>query len=590
MGTSSRRGARRLFPIVLLIVILVIGFGSVRYLSAFKVDREPKVVIVGVTRGAASDLDRLAQAFSAGAPGYAVKTLASGAGGEIAWDGDPDQAGDGGGEAGVLDAREEARMLATLLKSGWIDCLFAEADSLRELGLPLAGPVFRQATLISVLFPSAHQSVTLDEASSIVTALTAGNPGPWPQSGLALLGLADRSPDRQLLEVAGVYPTAATVLDGRYPLTKDIGLAVRSPRGLAGLVGGLPLLGSWLQPNREAVDLFLEWMGSEEARAAFYGSEITLAAVGDVMLARKTQREIDQYGLDYPFKNVAERLSSADLTFCNLEAPLGDTGRPIPGKVIWLRGRPEFIECLKLAGFDVISVCNNHILDYDSPCMLQTLDLLDEAGIAYVGGGRNIEDARTPRIVEAGGLKLGFIGYTEFADSWLFWDYSYRRTFLADEDVPGCNPLDMTLVAADIARAKEMGADLVVVSYHWGWEDILYPAAFNPKNDLEAIARRTIDLGASVVLGHHPHIVQGFEVYRGGVIAYSLGNFVNDQAKPHQKEGTILELQIGPSGVLSARITPVWIESTAPRFMTGDEKKAMMEKIERISVGFRSRQ
>jgi poly-gamma-glutamate synthesis protein (capsule biosynthesis protein) len=147
----------------------------------------------------------------------------------------------------------------------------------------------------------------------------------------------------------------------------------------------------------------------------------------------------------------------------------------------------------------------------------------------------------------------------------------------------------MAMVAEDVARAKTE-ADLVVVVYHWGTEDIPYPQPFNPLNDLEAIARQTIDLGASVVLGTHPHAVQGYETYGGGLIAYSLGNFVNDQRRDTQKESMILELQMGPSGVLSARVTPCWIISTQPRFMQGDEARRLLEKIEEISAGFRDHQ
>ncbi|HCJ10159.1 MAG TPA: hypothetical protein DHW14_03195 [Clostridiales bacterium] len=556
----SSRGLRRLIPAVIFVLLMVIGFGSARYLAAFKVERGPGSLAVGVSPGVREDVERLVAAYLSADPECDVTLVES-----------------DGTHAGLLE----------LLRSGAVDGVFAETDLLERAGLQPDAAGFHQARLLSVDFPSPHRSVSLEEARSILAELEAGRPGPWPAAGLAVIGLAERSPDRQLLSVEGVYPTLDTVLDGSYPLATEVGFVLRRPSGLAAALSRLPGVGTWLEPNRAVVRAFAEWLGTAEARAAFHGvtGEITLAAVGDVMLARKTQREIDKYGLDYPFGNVAELLSSADITFCNLEAPLGDTGTPIPGKGIWLRGRPEFVECLKLAGMDVVSVCNNHILDYDSPCMLQTLDLLTEAGMVYVGGGRDEKDARTVRVVEADGIRLAFVGYTEFADSWLFWDYDYRRTFLAGEDTPGCNPLDMTIIAEDIARAKEM-ADIVVVSFHWGWEDIPYPQAFNPKNDCVAIAHQVIDLGASVVLGHHPHIVQGFEVYGGGVIAYSLGNFVNDQAKVHQKEGTILELQLSPEGVLSARITPVWIESTAPRFMEGDELRQMMEKIERLSAVF----
>lgn len=560
--SEASRRTRRLVPLVILLVVIAAGLlGSTRHLQAFKVEREPTVVLVGAQPELVAAAEQLATAYETTHAGFDVSVIALTA---------PDA-------------------LSAALENGAVDLVMAAMPDLSAAGLEAgAGSTLRLATLVSVPFPSDKLGVTLDEARSLIADVSAGGSGPWPDDPVTVIGLGQRTPDRQLLTVDGIYPTLAAVLDGSYPLFTEVALAGRELSGLAGLAAGLPGVSGWIAPNREAVADFVAWMTTDEARAACYGSagEFRFAAIGDVMLARKTQREIDQFGIEYAFGNVAERLSSADLTFCNLEAPLGDTGFAIPGKVIWLRGRPEFIQCLDHAGIDVVSVGNNHILDYDSPCMLQTLDLLEGAGMTYVGGGRNLEDARTVRVVEVGGTKVAFVGYTEFASSWLFWDYSHRRTFLASETEPGCNPLDMTIIAEDIARASEL-ADLVMVSFHWGTEDVRYPTPFDPFNpqDFEAIAHQVIDLGASVVLGHHPHIVQGFEVYNGGVIAYSLGNFVNDQAKPHQKEGTILELQIGPEGVLSARITPVWIESTAPDFMTGLQLQATMEIIEKISEG-----
>lgn len=549
-------------PVLVAVAVLAVAlFGSTSYLQAFKLEREPAVVVIGALPELTGAAELLALAYEAANSGIDVAVVA-------------------------VDAADE---LDAALEDGTVDLVFGAVTALEAAGLD-AGPepALRLATLVTVPFPSDKLSVTLDEARSLIAEVAAGGSGPWADDPVTVIGLGQRSPDRQLLTVDGVYPTLATVLDGTYPLSSEVGFARRELSGLAGFLAGLPGVEGWLAPNQEAVDGFYTWLSGAEARSAFYGAtgEFRLAAIGDVMLARKTQREIDQFGIQYAFGNVAERLSSADLTFCNLEAPLGDTGVAIPGKVIWLRGRPEFIQCLEHAGIDVVSVCNNHILDYDSPCMLQTLDLLEGAGMTYVGGGRNVDDARTVRVVEVAGTKVAFIGYTEFASSWLFWDYGHRRTFLASDTEPGCNPLDMAIIEEDIARAKEL-ADLVCVSFHWGTEDVRYPTPFDPFNpqDFEAIAHRVVDLGASVVLGHHPHIVQGFEVYRGAVIAYSLGNFVNDQARPHQKEGTILELQLGPEGVLSARVTPVWIESTAPDFMTGQQLQETMEVIEEISEG-----
>ena len=127
---------------------------------------------------------------------------------------------------------------------------------------------------------------------------------------------------------------------------------------------------------------------------------VSLMAVGDVMLARKVERLMQNHGTDYPFVRIENKLQEADITFGNLESPLSERGTPLPGKGICFRARPEMAARLKQAGFDVLSVANNHSLDYDTDAFLDTLDLLRSNQIEPVGGGRNIDEARQPIIIE----------------------------------------------------------------------------------------------------------------------------------------------------------------------------------------------
>ncbi|MBC7325254.1 MAG: CapA family protein, partial [Moorella sp. (in: Bacteria)] len=137
---------------------------------------------------------------------------------------------------------------------------------------------------------------------------------------------------------------------------------------------------------------------------------LTLAAVGDVMLARKVDTLMQSQGVGYPMAKLGSTLKAASLTFGNLESPLATTGKQIPGKGIWFRARPEAIQALKDGGFDIMNIANNHILDYDTPAFLETMDLLEKAGIKYCGGGRDIDQARQPAILEVKGTRLGFLG------------------------------------------------------------------------------------------------------------------------------------------------------------------------------------
>lgn len=575
----SLAAVKRLSLAVLAALLLAYLVSSGLYLRSFRLRRTPDTIPISASSAVRAEVQRLARAFTA-ETGIGVVLV------------DPP-----GGEGSMAD----------LLSSGVADCVLAEVGSLepapggvqggsgggdgpaaRVVAAPGA-PSLYLPTLLSVRFPSPRVEVSLEEARAIRDDLIAGGAGPWPGAGLEVICLADRSPGRQLLAVDGVYPTLQTVVSGAYPLSREARLYVRpGPAGFLGLFGRLPAVRRWLQPNVAALRELGAWLGTAGARAALYGTgdELTLTAVGDIWFARNVGKTIDENGLDYPFALVADRLRAADLTWCSLESPLGVTGTPLPGKLIWFRAKPETMQCLKPPGIDIVALANNHILDYDSPCLIETLDALDANHIAYCGAGRDETEARRPAVLEANGLKVAFLAYTEYADASLHWSYEYPRTFLAGEGVPGCNPLYLDIVGEDIARAKEV-ADLVVVGYHWGRENEPYPTPYHPWNNLPDIARKTIDLGACLVLGTHPHHVQGYEIRGNGLIAYSLGNFVTDQIEDTQREGMILDVELGPSGVLSARLTPVWSEGFRPRLMDAEEGRTLLETIERISLPYR---
>jgi len=577
----SLAAVRKASLVVLAALLLAYLVSSGLYLRSFRLRRTPDTIVISASTAVRADVQRLSRAFTA-ETGIGVVLV------------DPPR-----GEGSMAD----------LLSSGATDCALAEVGSLepapggvqggsgggdgpiaKVVTAPGAPPLYLP-TLLSVRFPSPQVAVSLEEARAIRDDLAAGGAGPWSGAGLEAIGLADRSPGRQLLAVEGVYPTLDTVVSGAYPLSSEMRLHIRcGPAGFLGLPGRIPSIRGWLQPNEVALREFGAWLGTAGARTALYGTaeELTLTAVGDIWFARNVGKMIDENGLDYPFAHVAEHLRAADITWCDLESPMGVTGTPLPGKLIWFRSKPETVQCLKPPGIDIVALANNHILDYDSPCLIETLDALDANHIAYCGAGRDETEARRPAVLEANGLKVAFLAYTEYADSSLHWSYDYPRTFLAGEGVPGCNPLYLDIVAEDIARARKV-ADLVVVGYHWGRENEPYPTPYHPWNNLPDIARKTIDLGACLVLGTHPHYVQGYEVRGNGLIAYSLGNFVTDQIEDTQREGMILDVQLGPSGVLSARITPVWSEGFRPQVMEVDQAQALLEEVERISRAYGQR-
>ena len=251
-------------------------------------------------------------------------------------------------------------------------------------------------------------------------------------------------------------------------------------------------------------------------------------------------------------------------------------GARLPGKGIWFRSAPEFAQELATAGVDVVTLANNHVLDYDDPAFDETLSNLSAAGIAVCGGGKNMAEARRPAVLSANGISVAFLGYSEFAH--IYWSVARPKRFVAGEASPGISPWDREVIVEDIRRAKSL-ADHVVVSFHWGDEYVSMPADRQVR-----LAHAAIDAGASVVHGHHPHVLQPVEVYHGGVIFYSLGNFVFDQKKPATVESMIAHVTFSPDAVVRAEIIPVRIEECRPRPLKAWAARAAVGKISLASA------
>ncbi len=279
---------------------------------------------------------------------------------------------------------------------------------------------------------------------------------------------------------------------------------------------------------------------------------ITFVAAGDVLLDRGIARKIKANGLDWPFEKVASELGAADIAFCNLECPLSDDGIKI-SKPICFRANPEYLQCVADAGFDVVSSGNNHALDCGRNGLVETLKHLDGAGIRCAGAGADLSAASAPVIMDVGGVKVALL-----ARNMLFPEVIWYRT-----DVPTVAQLDESKIEQQIRDAKA-SADVVVVSVHWGVE-------YQKRSEdwQIALGRKMIDAGASLVLGHHSHCTQPVERYHGGVIAYSLGNFLFDSPQPVCKESMILKCRLSKEGVSDLEIVPVRVKGCRPVLQTG---------------------
>ena len=278
-------------------------------------------------------------------------------------------------------------------------------------------------------------------------------------------------------------------------------------------------------------------------------NQITLILVGDIMLNRGVEYMVGKEGdgdYSFPFLKIVEDLKGTKLLFGNLEGPISDKGTKV-GSIYSFRAEPKVIEGLTFAGFDVISLANNHAFDYGREALEDTFLKLKTAGIDehsfistrrsarvidYVGAGFNQSEAYSPVIKEIQGTKIGFLAYTNLGPE--TWKATERNSGIA-----WINENDFEKIKKDIENAKSQ-ADILIVSLHSGEEYLLELTQFQIE-----FSKAAIDAGANIVIGHHPHVIQRNEKYKDGWIFYSLGNFVFDQAFSEKTmQGQIVEVLI----------------------------------------------
>lgn len=278
-------------------------------------------------------------------------------------------------------------------------------------------------------------------------------------------------------------------------------------------------------------------------------------AVGDVMLARSIGAQIARNGSAIPFAQVAGILEEGDLQVANLECTISDEGTP-EKKGYTFRAPLGAADALESAGFDVVSQANNHALDYGSAALEQTRELLERRGIAVVGAGDDAGEAHAPITIERNGLRMAFLAYVNVPVETGGFD---TGRWTASADSPGLAWALGDEIARDVAEARKQ-ADIVIVMLHSGYEGQSAPNAAQ-----RAAAHAAIDAGAALVLGSHPHVLQGTEKYKNGFIIYSLGNFVFDGYRGDANDSAILEATLDKQGVSDLKWIPIEIENGLPR-------------------------
>lgn len=312
--------------------------------------------------------------------------------------------------------------------------------------------------------------------------------------------------------------------------------------------------------------------------------------VGDIMLARRYENPggiIPTLGVEAIFEPTLPILGdAADITIANLECPLTTYGVHHPTKSIYFKGSPENVSGLTFAGIDMVSLANNHTLDYMLNGMQETQSVLEENGIIYMGAGANSYEAYLPAFYSKSGVNFAFIAASDRTGQ-----YSNDQPYLnAGYNKPGFANLDPYYIKKQIDEVKDI-SDLVILEWHTGTEYSTYPdnacdsctlfgednesdenyfpLAYAPDPKDRATTHFAIDNGADLVICHHPHIIQGVELYNGKLIAHSMGNFVFDQEYPETYPSFILSTKVDETGFYEFILTPVYIDDYIPRRAKG---------------------
>jgi hypothetical protein len=275
-------------------------------------------------------------------------------------------------------------------------------------------------------------------------------------------------------------------------------------------------------------------ISSDTGSADLKTSSIRLVFVGDVQLSGHVGEIIVKENPRFPFVWVKNTLRRGDITMGNLESPvssLNTTCLCCLKQNTCFRASPDVVDGLVFSGFDVMNVANNHALDYGPEVMNDTLKHLSSAGILYTGANQGEDSIENPVIIDVRGIKVAYLGFTDIILPDNITD-EYPQPWIASENA----------VKQSVEQVRNK-TDIVVVTFHFGKQYSFYHSERQ-----EQLAHTAADAGADIIIGHHPHVVQEIEVYNRSIIAYSLGNFVDDMKEPvGVKEGTILTVDVDPS-------------------------------------------
>jgi len=338
------------------------------------------------------------------------------------------------------------------------------------------------------------------------------------------------------LAVDGIFPAVSNIKSNRYPGTVK----------------------AWVHFSRDMVEELFPVVEMFKGEEKYINENLfSVIAGGDIMLARGTGMYIRVFGPEYPFQRIREEIVKHDIAFANLESPISRRGTKFfPNKGIYFRADLGAVEGLAFCGFDVISLANNHALDFGPMALEETMLLLKQKGIKFTGAGSSRREALKPAVFHIGDTSIAFICYNTI--------YPFSST------QGGKTMVTLSLresVIKDEIREMEKNYDVIIVGVHGGEEYLS-----RQEDEKVRIFKKLVDSGADIVLGSHPHVVQEIEVYKNRLIAYSLGNLIFDQNwSEDTSRGILLEIGLLGSTLLYYHPIHIWIKNTQAHILYNEK-------------------
>lgn len=301
---------------------------------------------------------------------------------------------------------------------------------------------------------------------------------------------------------------------------------------------------------------------------------MVIGFTGDVMLGRLVNEKIKQTSFTYPWGNVLSLLQKMDLTLINLETSITQHNIPVP-KVFNFKTDPSTIKTLLAANIDVVSLANNHILDFGNEGLFDTLEILKKADIAYVGAGKNLQEAQEAAIITKNNITLGIIGFTDNEPGWI-----------ATKNKPGINYIkvgDIETVKKQVDAIRNK-VDCVVATIHWGPN-----MRERPNKEFITFAHQMIDAGIDIIHGHSAHIFQGIEIYKNKLIMYDTGDFVDDYMVDPQLRNDIsflFQVTLEKNNLKTVTLTPVAINNMQVNLATDKNYNWAMQRMKMLCQEF----